>query len=201
MPSPLDPSDVSFYSMYLKALGGALPSSPKDYYGNPEFFHGIAGHQKYRCLLFGKTGTSQSHKSTSLHKAHVDALFKEQIYCIQRFFTVLSLMRQVQKVGAPVNITQGLFSYMFLVPKGTRKKRLAEIKRLLDKYVKCQPMVLLELIVWRAACRANHSEETTKHISSCMDWYLHGWKQIKAKRRYDPMIEVVLKNVAPFMDA
>jgi hypothetical protein len=61
-----------------------------------------------------------------------------------------------------------------------------------------EPIVLLELTLWKRVCLLNAPEGTPR---STMEYFCGGgWKKEKAAHRCDPMIGTVITNVIPFLD-
>ena len=60
-------------------------------------------------------------------------------------------------------------------------------------------LVVLELMLWKAACILNHSQGFS-NATSFLIWMSEGWKVNKAAMRRNELITVVMENVKSFLD-
>ena len=66
-----------------------------------------------------------------------------------------------------------------------------------EKLQRGEPMVLLELALWKAACELNPPVQFA-HSLEWKAWYHCGWKDLKAQMRRDPRTSITAL-VAPFL--
>lgn len=72
------------------------------------------------------------------------------------------------------------------------------VLKLLQRLEKKERLSLLELAVWKAHCL-----NSTSNIASYIDflrWSKTGWKEVKQTQKNNPGIDIVVQNVAVFLD-
>jgi len=116
----------------------------------------------------------------------------------------------------PQSIRDRLFEWF--VEKETTKnsnrsqKIFVEISKLCKQYKKQEPIVQVELSLWKMACLLNppmSNNNTTSNSSNnkasddnfdAVDYFVRGgWKKYKSAMRHDPMIGIVMTNILPFL--
>lgn len=84
--------------------------------------------------------------------------------------------------------------YVFVVGGESSKAAIAKRQKELQAV---EPLVHLELALWKAACE--HSPPgTLVHPWEWKAWYCSGWKQLKPSMRRDPLT-CITALVAPFL--
>lgn len=73
-----------------------------------------------------------------------------------------------------------------------------DVRRMLLYYERLEPLVILKLVVWKAACILAPPRGISYHA------LVHynaggGWKNIKKERRRDELIAIVARGVLPFL--
>ena len=71
------------------------------------------------------------------------------------------------------------------------------ITELCTAYKHREPIVQLELSLWKMACFTNPSD--TMMLDPVNYFSRGGWKKTKAASRHDPLIDIVITNVLPFL--
>jgi hypothetical protein len=74
---------------------------------------------------------------------------------------------------------------------------IRDFDKLLIKYEKMEKISLLELTIWKAACIMEKTEELTYY--AMLEWNSRGWKDSKAKMRRCSAIDMIIRNVLPFL--
>lgn len=138
-----------------------------------------------------------AHEKDDHHQLHVDAYLEAKSAFLRKVSQAKEVHRRTKEAGLyyPATIAANLFYYVF--ESRDERQYLEKANQLLERAIVVEPLVVLELAVWRAACLL-HPPMPLKDLSDHIAWIDHGWKAEKARRRHDAMVEVVLKNVAPF---
>ena len=118
----------------------------------------------------------------------------------------------------PQSIQDRLFEWFVEKETAENSKRsqkiFEEIMELYIQYKKQEPIVQVELSLWKMACLLNPPTSTTTknnnntgsnnkasdHNFDAVDYFVRGgWKKYKSAMRHDPMIGIVITNILPFL--
>mmetsp|Transcript_15428 Transcript_15428/g.16687 ORF Transcript_15428/g.16687 Transcript_15428/m.16687 type:complete len:206 (+) Transcript_15428:75-692(+) len=161
---------------------------------------------KYRCLLCGDVewtigGNSSNHRMSKNHTMRVRELKLKQTSRIEQFKKLDGgkFQYDLQRFGfVPESIKMLLDEW--LIMKDKPEIISGEIERVCSWYQQQEPLVQLELVLWKNACLHNFEILPTGGIDPFNYFLLGGWKENKAASRRDRMISIVITNVLPFLD-
>lgn len=137
----------------------------------------------------------QKHEKGDYHRLQVEQRVQALIGFNNKCKQVGALCPNVRTIQSHPPCVLKLFWYVF--DPASEPSWLEAVRSELDHLVKVEPLVLLELTVWKLTCQL-HPPKPLRSISDHLTWFAKGWKAEKAVRRHDAMIEVIMKHVAPF---
>ena len=105
----------------------------------------------------------------------------------------------LQRLGYVPELIKELFVKYYMDEK-TKQSIYIEARRLCDSYVKNEPLVLLELALWKNACLIRNPTQDITARGGMVHYLLcGGWKENKLASRHDQLIEIAITNVLPFL--
>jgi hypothetical protein len=158
-------------------------------------------HEYYWCQLCSRQDGSQAriqresieaHLLDPLHKNRAKDLLLQREEALQRFDWSLQLSQDVIRYRCPT-LESMICRYILL--GGTFGKHF--IMKRQQKLKLADPMVHLELALWKAACERSPPGSLV-HPWEWKAWYCSGWKQLKPSMRRDPLT-CITGLVAPFL--
>jgi hypothetical protein len=98
---------------------------------------------------------------------------------------------EMKRYGSPKPVKELLDEYLF-----EDSNNLQKAKELCLFYKAQEPVVLLELVLWKNACFLNHARGTVDVVNYFVGG---GWKSHKEANRHNALIETVVERVVPFL--
>ena len=135
------------------------------------------------------------------HREIADKLATCQMSRINDLIDMDEVKFDLQRLGCVIipDSIKELFAKYFM-DKGTKHTICIEARQLCNSYIKKEPLVLLELALWKTACLCNPSSQEDFTASGMVQFFLlGGWKKNKTTSRHNQLIEIVLTNVLPFL--
>jgi hypothetical protein len=134
-----------------------------------------------------------NHEKGLEHQHKAEELLTKRSARYKRFIASDRLRIRMRRFGSPESMKTLLWQNAVEKSSSTVIDRAA---RMCVRYEKKEPLVMLELALWKACCFLNPPRDPNEG----MDYYLHGgWKRAKANNRSDPLIGSVMVNVLPFL--
>jgi hypothetical protein len=141
------------------------------------------------------------HNQDPYHLQRQMILLRGQEVACEKLRRASEMARKLEAARAPDSMRMRLSLYLFSPSLSSLVREdsiLRKIEDDLKRYQKNEPLTLLELAVWKAACIARRKDDPASYYAA-VEWWRRGWKVNKVVARRDSMIEIVLKNVVPFL--
>jgi hypothetical protein len=133
------------------------------------------------------------HLCDPLHTRRAKAALQQRSAALSRFEWALQFSRDVNYYSNP-NLESMLCRYVFVGGNYSSKAAIVQKQTSLKL---ADPMVLLELALWKAACEQNPPEDRLSPLE-WKEWSRSGWKRRKPSMRRDPLTCITVL-VAPFL--
>lgn len=117
----------------------------------------------------------------------------------EQFAMLDELKSKMQCRGLVPKSVKDLLVEWFMMEETSTKhsqKIFDEIKELCRLYKQREPIVQVELCLWKAACFLNPPSTMNDPVNFC---FRGGWKKNKMESRYNPMIGIIINNILPFL--
>lgn len=143
-------------------------------------------------------GSNQSrmrvaHLADPIHVQRAALQVKKRNQAIDRFFWSIQHKKDVYYYRSAA-LDASVCRYIFDGSAGSRE----EIERLVETLRLGDPMVQLELALWKAACELSPPGDSLSSPLEWKSWSCRGWKQLKSKMRRHPLTGITAL-VAPFL--
>jgi hypothetical protein len=135
----------------------------------------------------------QAHLYDPVHKNLASALLLQRKLAVTRFEWARQFSRDLDRYRCP-EWESMVCRYVFVGGGESSKADIAKRQRQLKA---AEPMVHLELALWKAACEGS-PQENVVHPWEWKAWYGGGWKRRKPTTRRDPLT-CIPALVAPFL--
>mmetsp|Transcript_33675 Transcript_33675/g.34165 ORF Transcript_33675/g.34165 Transcript_33675/m.34165 type:complete len:230 (-) Transcript_33675:76-765(-) len=175
------------------------PYSPSTYYGIMTNASNTFGTTSYRCCLCkhmkGKEMSPierEEHKNDHHHKKLLSKVEAEQRKGIGQLMEMENVKYNLNRLGiSPPEPIKTLILKSFFEEDPTY---MHEAQKLVLDYERLEPLVILELALWKASCLIN----PPKYVDPINYFARSGWKKTKKTFRHDPLIGIVIPNVISF---
>ena len=139
-------------------------------------------------------------KMAGYHRETAEKLATCQMSRIDDLIEMDEVKFDLQRLGCVIipDSIKELFAKYFM-DKGTKHTICIEARQLCNSYMTKEPLVLLELALWKTACLCNPSQEDFTASGMAQFFLCGGWKKNKTTSRHNQLIEIVLTNVLPFL--
>jgi hypothetical protein len=143
----------------------------------------------------GRYTKRAAHLADPLHVQRADILVQERNRAINRFCWLLQHKEDVSHYRSPA-LNSFICYHIFGSPASQDGTEQA-ILQLLKELRLAEPLVQLELALWKAACELSPLADNLSSLE-WKTWSCSGWKQLKSAKRSDPLTGVTAL-VAPFL--
>jgi hypothetical protein len=133
------------------------------------------------------------HSSDPLHALRADELLTKLKSLHARARSALCFTSDLQ-YARDAEFEAMICRYILL---GDKEHTLKSVKQASKARRAAEPLVLLELALWKAACESNPTNLPPDLLAS-KTWFHSGWKSIKVEMRRHPSTEIAAL-VAPFL--
>jgi hypothetical protein len=128
-----------------------------------------------------------------MHAKKFNKLYTERKASMKRFVEAHRLQTRMLQFGPPQDIKDMIYRHAFEEPWDH-----VEAERMCVQYEMGEPLVILHLAVWKAACILKVSED--QGDTRMVNHFLRGgWDSSKADCRWDPLIHGVMTCVGEFL--
>jgi hypothetical protein len=139
-----------------------------------------------------------AHLNDPLHVQRAQAAVAARNAIHARFLDVLRFGKDLRDFGSPVAMKSMICDYIFQpTVSGINTPSLNMIKKLSASLRRNEPLVLLELALWKAACMI-HPPSPLSDPESYLLWINGGWKSHKTAMRSHAWT-LIVSYVAPFL--
>jgi hypothetical protein len=135
----------------------------------------------------------EAHVNDPLHQQRAAELLKKRDAMSSRLCWSLQHLEAADYFGCPT-----LESQMFRHIVAGSSASQATVEQQLKELRLSDPLVHLELALWKAACKVNPPAEEFARVLEWMSWNHSGWKAHKSKMRRHPLTGITAL-VAPFL--
>ena len=161
----------------------------------------------YKCILcnhMAEQWLNEAEKDAhGLGSHHSDIAIKLAIGQMKRIDDLTGMdgvKYDLQRLGYAIPDSIKELFVKYFMDEGTNQTYWIEARQLCDSYMTKEPLVLLELALWKNACLCNPSSQEDFTASGMVQFFLcGGWKKNKTASRHNQLIEIVLTNVLPFL--
>jgi hypothetical protein len=133
------------------------------------------------------------HLEDKLHLQRAKAISKERDKFLARSNATLRFGGDMKRFRCDPVLASGMCRYVYLGDNAA----LADVERRRNDLRASEPLVLLDLALWKASCEL-HPPESVVTPLAWKAWLGHGWKAKKTTSRGDPLHGIVAL-VAPFL--
>jgi hypothetical protein len=180
---------------------GLLPISDKLAYETSGVFQRVGEGDSYVCRLCSRndderisTSSRRRHVEESIHRWRAHWLLEERDALLDRANASLRFYGDLKRFrGNASHMESGICRYIFFGEDSS----LADVEQRSRNLRASDPMVLLDLALWKAACQ----QSPTGSFDYPLDWkawYQRGWKAQKSSLRRHPFTGITAL-VAPFL--
>jgi hypothetical protein len=164
--------------------------------GSPTSFSAFHGYECRMCNNNPKHIKTRDecavHVNDPIHVQRAQTLVSNRDAKIERFRETLRFDKDLHDFGRPAEIESMICRYVF---QGGIK--LDSIEKISKDFRRSEPLVLLELVLWKTACMFYPPSPLVDPLANAM-WFSRDWKSSKKAMRRHQMICIV-PLVAPFL--
>ena len=166
-----------------------------------------SGYYLYKCILCSHmaeewlvSSQKDAHKVKCNHIEIADKLTTCQMSRIDDLIVMDGVKCDLQRLRCVVPDSIKELFVKYCMDEGTKHTTCIQARQLCSSYMTKEPLVLLELALWKASCLCNPSQEGLIASGGMVHFFLcGGWKKNKTTSRHNQFIEIVLTNVLPFL--
>jgi hypothetical protein len=177
------------------------------YYVKEQSIHnGYTFANVFTCILCNENCPSREylkqHVNAGAHATNLGQVNRDVVETQALLRNMLKVKGTTDRIGKLASSAQqdavrgALFRYMMSMPNQEQTFEVA--MKMLSKYENLEPLVLLELAVWRAEC-LKQMPSISDDFFQAEQWLSGGWKVLKKVQQNSNSMGIILSLVQPFL--